>query len=62
LTQVGADGVCFEEAEAAVALGKLVLFDQGADEETVRRESTRIRQTITTAATAAAATAATPSV
>jgi CPA2 family monovalent cation:H+ antiporter-2 len=44
LTQSGADSVCYEEAEAAVALAKLVLFDQGADEETIRRESVRIRQ------------------
>jgi CPA2 family monovalent cation:H+ antiporter-2 len=44
LTQVGADGAVFEEAEAAVALSRLVLFDRGADPETVRRESTRIRQ------------------
>ena len=42
--QVGADGAVYEEAEAAVALARLVLFDQGADTETVRRETTRIRQ------------------
>jgi CPA2 family monovalent cation:H+ antiporter-2 len=46
LVQVGADGACYEEAEAAVALAKLVLFDRGADEETVRRETHRIRQTL----------------
>ncbi|MDB5321356.1 MAG: ybaL 1 [Phycisphaerales bacterium] len=44
LIQVGADGVCYEEAEAAVALSKLVLFDRGADDETIRSETTRIRQ------------------
>jgi hypothetical protein len=44
LTQVGADGVCYEEAEAAVALARLVLFDRGADTDTVRREATRVRQ------------------
>ena len=44
LTQVGADGAVYEEAEAAVALARLMLFDRGADTETVRRESTRIRQ------------------
>jgi CPA2 family monovalent cation:H+ antiporter-2 len=44
LIQAGADAVCFEEAEASVALAKLVLFDQGADERTVRRETARIRQ------------------
>jgi CPA2 family monovalent cation:H+ antiporter-2 len=46
LVQVGADGACYEEAEAAVALAKLVLFERGADEETVRRETVRIRQTL----------------
>jgi len=44
LAQAGADAVCYEEAEAAVALAKLVLFDQGADPETVVRETIRIRQ------------------
>jgi CPA2 family monovalent cation:H+ antiporter-2 len=46
LEQVGADGAVYEEAEAAVALARLVLFDQGADKDTVRRETTRIRQEI----------------
>ena len=44
LTQVGADGAVYEEAEAAVALSRLVLFDRGADADVVRRESIRIRQ------------------
>jgi CPA2 family monovalent cation:H+ antiporter-2 len=44
LTQVGADAACFEEAEVAVALAKLVLADRGADEETIKRETIRIRQ------------------
>jgi len=44
LKQVGADASCFEEAEAAVALAKLVLFDRGANEEVIRRETIRIRQ------------------
>jgi CPA2 family monovalent cation:H+ antiporter-2 len=44
LEQAGADAMIFEEAEAAVALSRLVLFDTGADAETVRRETTRIRQ------------------
>jgi CPA2 family monovalent cation:H+ antiporter-2 len=48
LKQVGADASCFEEAEAAVALAKLVLFDRNASEETVRRETTRIRQELGT--------------
>jgi monovalent cation:H+ antiporter-2, CPA2 family len=46
LEQYGADEACFEEAEAAVALAKLVLFDRGADADTVRRETTRIRQSL----------------
>jgi CPA2 family monovalent cation:H+ antiporter-2 len=44
LMQVGADQVCYEEAEAAVALAKLVLADRGADAESVKSEMTRIRQ------------------
>jgi CPA2 family monovalent cation:H+ antiporter-2 len=44
LEQSGADAVAYEEAEAAVALGRLVLFDQGADDQTIRHETTRIRQ------------------
>ncbi|HYO09059.1 MAG TPA: cation:proton antiporter [Tepidisphaeraceae bacterium] len=44
LEQAGADAVAYEEAEAAVALSRLVLFDQGADEETTRHETLRIRQ------------------
>ncbi len=44
LEQVGADEVCYEEAEASVALARLVLFDRGADPESIRRETTRIRQ------------------
>jgi CPA2 family monovalent cation:H+ antiporter-2 len=47
LTQVGADAAVYEEAEAAVALARLVLFDRGADIDTVRRETTRIRQQFT---------------
>ena len=35
----------YEEAEAAVALARLVLSDRGADDDTVRHETTRIRQT-----------------
>jgi CPA2 family monovalent cation:H+ antiporter-2 len=44
LEQAGADGVIYEEAEAAAALARLVLFDQGADEEAVGYEVTRIRR------------------
>lgn len=43
LMQAGADGACFEEAEAAVALGKLVLSERGAGEEKVKEEAKRIR-------------------
>jgi CPA2 family monovalent cation:H+ antiporter-2 len=44
LLQSGADGACFEEAEAAVALSRLILEDQSADAETIRSETRRIRQ------------------
>jgi CPA2 family monovalent cation:H+ antiporter-2 len=44
LEQAGADNVAYEEAEAAVALSKLLLSERGADDATVRRETTRIRQ------------------
>lgn len=44
LEQVGADAACYEEVEAAVALAKLVLADRGADPDTVRKETIRIRQ------------------
>lgn len=44
LAQVGADGACYEETEAAVALAKLVLQDHGADAATIRRETMRIRK------------------
>jgi CPA2 family monovalent cation:H+ antiporter-2 len=44
LLQVGADTVIYEEAEAAVALTRQLLSDRGADDATVRRETTRIRQ------------------
>jgi CPA2 family monovalent cation:H+ antiporter-2 len=44
LIQAGADAACYEEAEAAVALARLVMCDHGADDDTVRRETLRIRQ------------------
>jgi hypothetical protein len=44
LRQAGADAAVYEEAEAAVALARLLLADRGADDQTVRRETTRIRQ------------------
>lgn len=43
LMQAGANAACFEEAEAAVALARLVLKDRGADPETVNAETTRLR-------------------
>jgi hypothetical protein len=36
--------VIYEEAEAAVALTRQLLSDRGADDATVRHETTRIRQ------------------
>jgi CPA2 family monovalent cation:H+ antiporter-2 len=44
LRRVGADGVCFEEAEAAVALAKLVMLDRGHDADRLREETGRIRR------------------
>jgi len=44
LEQVGADIAIYEEAEAAVAMARLVLWDQGANESDMRGETTRIRQ------------------
>lgn len=49
LIQVGADHACYEEAEAAVALARLVLTDQGVNAEAISRETTRIRQELTIA-------------
>ena len=51
LEQAGADGAIYEEAEAAAALARLVLFDRGVDEAAVRKETTRIRQSFTRAMT-----------
>jgi len=44
LEQAGADVACFEEAEAAAALGERLLRDFGRDEATIRREGERIRR------------------
>jgi CPA2 family monovalent cation:H+ antiporter-2 len=49
LEQVGADSACYEEAEAAVALARLLLADRGVDAEDIRSESNRIRQALRTA-------------
>jgi CPA2 family monovalent cation:H+ antiporter-2 len=46
LAQVGADVACYEEAEVAVALSRQVLSDYGADEETIRKETIKIRQAL----------------
>jgi CPA2 family monovalent cation:H+ antiporter-2 len=44
LNQAGADHAVYEETEAAVALARMVLVDQGADRDTVRDETSRIRE------------------
>ncbi len=43
LEQVGADAVCYEEAEAAVALSRLVLRGLGDNDETIRGQVARLR-------------------
>jgi len=48
LTRVGADAVCFEEAEAAAALSRLVLLDRGMDNQAVRRETSSVRKSFYT--------------
>jgi CPA2 family monovalent cation:H+ antiporter-2 len=44
LIQMGASKVCYEEAEAAVALGRLVLEDCGEDAQAIATETLRIRR------------------
>jgi CPA2 family monovalent cation:H+ antiporter-2 len=44
LEEIGADGACFEDAEAAIGLSALLLREIGADEERVRSEVRRIRK------------------
>jgi CPA2 family monovalent cation:H+ antiporter-2 len=44
LEQAGASAACFEEAEAAVALGARLLRELRIDEATVARESDAIRR------------------
>jgi CPA2 family monovalent cation:H+ antiporter-2 len=44
LEQAGATAVCFEEAEAVVALARLVLADVGVEAAAIERESARIRE------------------
>jgi monovalent cation:H+ antiporter-2, CPA2 family len=53
LMQSGADAAIYEEAEAAVALSRQVLSDRGADDDTIRRETIRIRQELADAAVTA---------
>jgi CPA2 family monovalent cation:H+ antiporter-2 len=48
LEQAGADSACYEEAEAAVALTRLLLADRGVAAENIRTESNRIRQELRT--------------
>ncbi|MFO0895824.1 MAG: cation:proton antiporter [Pirellulales bacterium] len=43
LEEMGADGICFEEGEAAVGLAAMLLPEVGADEERVRSELRRLR-------------------
>jgi CPA2 family monovalent cation:H+ antiporter-2 len=43
LEQVGADAACYEEAEAAVALSRLVLRGLGDSDETIRGQVARLR-------------------
>jgi CPA2 family monovalent cation:H+ antiporter-2 len=47
LQQAGAEAGVYEEVEASVALARLVLFERGVDEPSVRREVLRIRQSFT---------------
>ena len=44
LMQAGATAACYEEAEAAAALAKLVMADRGVDESTAQREIGSIRR------------------
>jgi CPA2 family monovalent cation:H+ antiporter-2 len=44
LEQLGVAGICFEEAEAAVSLGRLILESEGVNRDAIRRQTTRIRQ------------------
>lgn len=46
LEQAGADIAAFEEAEVAIAMGRLVLDELGAPEDEVQREITRIREAV----------------
>ncbi|MFO0860026.1 MAG: cation:proton antiporter [Phycisphaerales bacterium] len=46
LTMAGVTGAVYEEAEAAIALGELVLKDLGADQQTVDREIASLRASV----------------
>ncbi|MFT3784876.1 MAG: cation:proton antiporter [Tepidisphaeraceae bacterium] len=50
LARVGADAARYEEAEVAVALARLVLADQGAEEDVIRRRTNRLRDQMREAA------------
>jgi len=43
LERAGATAAMFEEAEAAIALARMVLNETGADSDTIERETARIR-------------------
>lgn len=44
LERLGADAVCYEEAEAAVGLAELLLEEVGADQARIRAEAEKIRR------------------
>jgi CPA2 family monovalent cation:H+ antiporter-2 len=53
LARAGADAACYEEVEAAVALARVLLLRTGTDEDTIRRESERVREDLSALATGA---------
>ncbi len=53
LELVGADAVCYEEAEAAVALSRLVLADLGESDDSIRGQIVRLRTQFNTVLPAA---------
>lgn len=44
LEEMGADGICFEEGEAAMGLAAMLLPEVGADDERIRSELRRLRR------------------
>jgi len=53
LARAGADAACYEEVEAAVALARVLLLRTGTDEDTIRRESERVREDLSALAAGA---------